>query len=127
MNSEILDTLESKATKDSPIFDALSWWEKKRIWFNVVVGASGFTMIFLFSTSFDFFSLLGILIYGFTLNMFYSIGFLLEAFNEYYLKTSFVLKDLRLVFFIGGTIVSALLTIFWAFTYYAIVGQNLYY
>lgn len=118
MNSELIDGPEEKITIDSPLFSALSWWEKKRIWFNVFVGASGLTAIALYASSFSTGDLIGLVLYGLLLNVCYSLGFLLEAFNQYYLKQKIDIEKLRLPFLIVGTLFSTVITFVWTIIYY---------
>jgi hypothetical protein len=81
MNTEIIDNSEVKTSIDMILKSALKWWEKKRILFNVFVAASGIIPLFLYAKSFDLEELILIVFYGLVVNVFYSLGFLLEAFN----------------------------------------------
>ena len=114
MNKEVIDNFEEKASNDVVLKNALKWWEKKRIWFNIFVAASGIIPLILYAKSFNLEELILIVFYGLVVNVFYSLGFLLEAFNEYYFKQRFCIEKFRYPFLIFGILMSSGLTFIWA-------------
>ncbi|NOQ72151.1 MAG: hypothetical protein GQ574_09125 [Crocinitomix sp.] len=100
-DQEILDSnIGHKIYKE--LLLSLCWWEKKRITFNIVVGISGVTGILLAGLPMYYFDFVGIIFCGLFLNLCYSVGFLLEAFDGYYFKGKLQLFRFRLLFFIFG-------------------------
>lgn len=97
---------------------ALTWWEGKRIWFNLSVGLSGLIGILLNSQFFNSFEIIGIIFYGLFANLLYSVGFLLEVFDNYYFKDRLRLNRFRKALFLIGTILFCITTFFMAFMFY---------
>ncbi len=91
--------------------DIVRWWEKKRFWYNIVVGIIGFFFIFNITGAPNLYEILAILIWGLGANIFYSVGILLEVFDQYYLKGKLKLRSFRMAFFIFGLLVSCCVTI----------------
>jgi hypothetical protein len=95
------------------------WWEKKRIWFNVIVGFAGiYIIIFSEFFMFSFKDIVGILIWGFIANILYSAGVILEIMNVYYLKSNINFFRFRYVFWLLGTFLYAAWTAYYAFFYF---------
>lgn len=84
METEILE--ESSEHQTSSMMEAIKWWEKRRVWFNVAVGLSGLISILFLFPMFNLYDILGIIFYGIAANVFYSFGFVLEALNLHYLN-----------------------------------------
>lgn len=103
---------------------ALTWWEKKRIWFNVTVGLSGILGVSLNLSLFHNYDLILILFYGLFANLMYSTGFLLEVFDDYYFKNKLKLPIFRLPLFLIGTILSCIMTFFMAMAFYSIYTSH---
>ena len=118
MNTEIIDDTSIEAPLISPLRNALTWWEKKRMWYNILVGVSGLIAIVLYANYFSLGEIIGLLLYGVVLNIFYSTGFILEALNIYYLKQKFQIEYLRYPLLIIGTVLSSILTYVWAVIYF---------
>lgn len=108
---EILDVDQSV----SPAMEAFKWWEKRRIWYNVILGATGVVSLLLLAPPIDQFVVIGVLMWAAFANLCFSIGFLLEMFNLHYLKGRYDLQNLRLSLFLLGTGFAALATFFFPF------------
>lgn len=106
-------------TESKDLRSALIWWEKKRILYNLLVGLFGVVGL-LWSPHYDLYGfqisdIYWILIWALGANVFYSMGFMVEALAEHYFKGRFSLVKWRwllwtvgVIFSIGWTIVSAL-------------------
>ncbi|MBC8754588.1 hypothetical protein H2O64_07875 [Kordia sp. YSTF-M3] len=95
------------------------WWEKKRIWFNIIIGING--VLALLSIGPPYFSIteiVGIVIFGFFMNIFYSTGIILAVLDSYYFRNKFNLFRFRHLFIIIGTMLSIIFTWVTAFAYY---------
>ncbi len=108
-NTEVLDNDDFK-NKNEKIMSSLIWWEKKRILFNLIVGGLGVLGIFISPISMLKINILAIIFYGLMANLFYSVGFLLEAFDQYYFKSKLQLFRFRQVLFVLGLLVVGLVT-----------------
>ena len=98
--------MNSELTKNT-----LDWWEKKRIWYNLIMLVFAVWQIIKEEPdTFSFDETIGVIIYGLGANILYSIGILIELLDEYYLKTFFKLKRFRWFFLIIGTLFSVLYT-----------------
>ena len=99
--------------KDHSVLTAFGWWEKRRWIYNLVVGLTGSFFVFMMPvvTGFD---ILGIIIYGLTANLFYSLGFLIEVAARYYFKNESDFTDRRKLMFGTGLVISVLVTAFLA-------------
>jgi len=98
--------------------ESLSYWEKRRLHFNIIVGAAGLTgmLLFIFPRwgilPYDVF---GAICWGIMANVLYSLGYVLEsiALKLNVLNTA----NLRNLFFIGGTVAYALVSFLASFWY----------
>ena len=97
---------------------ALAWWEKKRILFNVLVGFSGTIGILMNLSLFHTNDIILIIFYGLFANLMFSMGFLLEVFDDYYFKSKLKLQSFRLVLFLIGSIFSCIITFVMAVMFY---------
>lgn len=118
MNSDIIDNSEIQNDEPTTIKSALTWWEKRRIWFNVAVGSSGIIAIVICAASFSISDVIGLIMYGLFMNLLYSIGFLIDAFHSHYLNGELNSNRYRLVLFLIGTIASCLITFLFTISYY---------
>jgi hypothetical protein len=85
----------------------LKWWEKKRIWYNLIMLVFGVWQIILEEPdTFDLADIKCVIIYGIGANLFYSSGILIELLDDYYLKSFFKFKRFRWVFLIIGLLFS---------------------
>lgn len=119
MNLDLIDEPEEISAADSALENTLFWWKKKRIWYNITVGLSGILPLLIYAKAFNFVDFIGLVIYAFVLNVFYSSGFILESLNFYYLQQRFQIDYLRIPLFIFGTLVSCAITFTWALIYYS--------
>lgn len=94
--------------KDENTFKAaFAWWEKKRLLYNLIMGISGVFLILLDRVeNFNFYSLIGILLFGLAANACYFTGFLLEACLRHYFNIQTDFTNRRPVIFWIGTILS---------------------
>ena len=91
--------------------------------FNVCVGIAGVTGALLFGTNLW----LGDIIFiGIIINVFYSLGFVLEALNQHYLKGRIKMENWRMALFVLGTILSALATFLGSFLYFHVIDIQPY-
>lgn len=118
MKEDELIDVNTNYQKTDNITLALGWWEKKRLWFNLFVGISGILGILLNINLFHFYDIVLILFYGLFANLMYSIGFLLEAFDQYYLKSKLKVHLFRLPLFLMGVIFSCIITFVMAIVFY---------
>jgi hypothetical protein len=106
--------MNSELTKNT-----LDWWEKKRIWYNLIVLIFGVWQIIKEQPdTYNFEDIIGVVIYGLGANILYSIGILIELLDEYYFKTFFKFKRFRWFFLIIGTLFSILYTTWLIKIYY---------
>jgi len=106
--------MNSELTKNS-----LSWWEQKRIWYNLVVLLIGVWQIVSEEPeTFGFADIKCIIIYGIGANIFYSSGLILELLDEYYFKTFFKFNRFRWLFLILGTLFSIFFVMYAIAIYY---------
>lgn len=104
---------------DTVLKKTIVWWEKKRIWFNIIIAVFG--VLALLSIGPPYFSIteiVGIAIFGFCMNIFYSTGIILEVLDSYYFRNKFNLFRFRHLFIIIGTLLSIIFTWVTAFAYY---------
>jgi hypothetical protein len=101
MNSPDLftDKLENSLTA------AFSWWEKRRMVFNLTVGLTGL-FSFVVVGRFYVHDLVVIIIYGVIANLFYCLGFYSEVAAKHYFKGRFDLSERRNSLFTLGLLVS---------------------
>lgn len=106
---------------------SVKWWEYKRWIFNVVVGIAGVVGIVLRIIAQHYWSLGSIIIivlWGVFANVFYSLGFLFEIFNWFYLKNRLKLKRNRRTYFVLGVSFSFLLTLYCSWLLFIITNIN---
>jgi len=118
METEILE--ESSEHQTSSMMEAIKWWEKRRVWFNVAVGLSGLISILFLFPMFNLYDILGIIFYGIAANVFYSFGFVLEALNLHYLNGRIEMSKYRMALFLIGTLFSCLVTFVAGIVYYSL-------
>ena len=102
------DNSQTKVQND--FNSAIKWWERKRLWYNLVTLAGGLLVVLVRSelpngiSPYSEFYLIFFWLFG--ANIFYTFGWAIEAIFAYYLRTPYFGKDLRLLLFICGTIFS---------------------
>ena len=113
-HNTILDKILLKDNKSKQTYDleaSFAWWERKRIWFNVWVGLSGFLTIVVFFQSFSWEVFFGIFIWGSAANLLFSVGFLVEAADKYYFKNRLGIRRIKQALFLAGTVLYSFATI----------------
>lgn len=97
----------------------VKWWEKKRLWFNIILGIIGTGLIIIINPPyFGVQDIIGIILWGIGANIFFSLGILSEIFDLYYLKGRFSSENYRWFFFVIGTLFSCYHTIMTILIYY---------
>lgn len=104
---------------DTHLLDAFRWWEKRRLLFNVLVGGIGLLVTILFCRFFGLFEAFGVVMWGGLANILYSLGFLLEVADRYYLQGTLQLSAARMVLFLIGTTAYVVVTAIFGAEYYA--------
>ncbi len=113
-------------TNTDCLLQTIKWWEKKRIWFNLLVGLSGVISMYTFNTNLSLLGctdFVGIIIWGILANILYSTGIILETTNLYYFKSKIKLYKLRHLFWTVGTIAYCLWTTVYSFFYYSNIAE----
>ncbi|WP_051568400.1 hypothetical protein [Crocinitomix catalasitica] len=118
IESEIIDSTDNK--NQILLSAAIAWWEKKRVLFNLFVGLTGVFAMTLVITTFGIIDLIDLIFYGIAANIFYCLGFVLEALNLHYLKGKFKIDNYRLFLFIVGTTFSCIVTFLGCIIFYTI-------
>ncbi|MFK7749415.1 MAG: hypothetical protein AB8B65_13550 [Kordia sp.] len=102
--------------------NTISWWEKKRIVFNILLGIVGAASVATFIPhTFGLEDFFGIILWAIMANILYSVGILLEIANQYYLKGKLNIFQFRHLFFVFGTLPYMFLTWLYASYYYEVV------
>ncbi|MBL0359000.1 MAG: hypothetical protein IPP72_20010 [Chitinophagaceae bacterium] len=104
------------------LLDSHHYWAKKRLLFNIIVGVAGLIATLEFASNLSVFDVLGILMWGFVANAFYSTGYVIESYVI--VKTSGLrnLKKIRKLLFWAGTIAYALVSLFFATNYFTMAS-----
>jgi hypothetical protein len=103
---------------ESSLRDAHSYWLKKRIIFNLVVGAVGLIATIIYATVFTLFDFIGILLWAFVANGLYSFGYVIESFViTKYPKVKF--NNARFMLFYVGTFMYSMVTFIYAQEYFS--------
>jgi len=100
------------------LLEAHQYWAKKRLLFNIIVGVAGLIATLEFASSISVFDILGILMWGFVANAFYSTGYVIESYVIAQTGGARNLKKFRNPLFWAGTIAYALVSLFFATNYY---------
>lgn len=105
--------------EDKSLLSAFAWWEKRRLAYNLIVGATGVICVFILSLIpfLELINLIGIIIYGIIANMFYSLGFVIEIGAKYYFRSKMDFTEKRKILFVIGLVLSVLVTIGLSFMY----------
>jgi hypothetical protein len=98
---------------ENTLYAAFSWWEKKRLLYNIIIGITGLMGMLWYMGYIPLkpYDIIGMLAWGFMANIFYFGGFLLEPVFKYYFKPDIDFADKRSNFFWAGTVFSVLITI----------------
>jgi hypothetical protein len=89
---------------------AFSWWEKRRMAFNLTVGLAGL-FSFVLVGRFYIHDFGVIIIYGVIANLFYCLGFYTEVVVKHYFKGRFDFSERRHSLFTLGLLVSIGITV----------------
>ncbi len=114
------DELIRKSAGDS-LLKAHDYWSKKRIIFNLIVGAVGLLATILYASIFTIFDLMGILTWGFVANGLYSFGYSLESYiitNHPNVK----FDHIRHLLFWTGTFLYCVVSFVFVYEYYLNIG-----
>ena len=110
----ILDEYSDRAFSKE-LYESIKWWEKRRIYFNILVGISGLIPLVLSLPHLAIKEIIGVFIvifvYGFFVNMCYCFGWASDILKAYYYKTP-TFGDYRSLFF-GLGLIFSMLTTFW--------------
>jgi|SRR5688572_22179276 len=96
--------------EDRSLLAAFGWWEKRRLAYNLVIGACGIIVLILVKLSLDPAVIIDILLYGIIVNLFYTLGFLIEVVSRYYFKSDRDFSKSRDGLFWTGLVISILIT-----------------
>ena len=110
---------QMKQLDNNRLNETISWWEKKRIIFNIIIGFFGILALIIIQPScFGWFDCIGILLWGIMANILFSLGILLEIANQYYFKSKYNVYQFRNFFYVIGTLAYAFVTFSYPFLYY---------
>jgi len=97
--------------EDRSLLAAFGWWEKRRIAYNVIVGICGLiVLIFFLNVPLDPALIIDAILYGVIVNLFYTLGFLIEVVSRYYFKSDRDFSKSRKGLFWTGLVISVLIT-----------------
>lgn len=101
--------------KKEVIFNALQWWEARRLGYNIVLIACEIFLILYFWKGTLLYGIenafLGSVLYTIAANVFFSVGWGIEILALYYFGENRFLRKFRIPFFILGVLFSILLTL----------------
>lgn len=117
MDEETLDSFIT-APQEKAYEKSIKWWEKKRLWFNLLVGATGLVSVLVHARYFGGFELFGVIMWGLVANIMFSTGLMLEIADLYYAKGRWNIHKVRNALFGAGTALYCLLSWFWASLYF---------
>lgn len=100
---------DAKILQDQSILDMIQWWERNRLWYNLIVGIVGLlTSIIIIQlhhfTTFSEILWYAALPYGLFANVAYLAGWVTELLLRYYLKITLSLSSRRTLLGLGTTI-----------------------
>lgn len=111
--TEPTSVLDQVDEKPSSSHELITWWEKKRWWYNVLVGITGLVVLgisgLLQQLPFDFW--LGIIFYGIAANVGYTLGWASALLLHYYTQSELLFTHRNTLYFIGT--VSSILLTYW--------------
>src|SRR5258705_13650155 len=99
-----------KDNEDGLIMSSFSWWEKRRVLYNIIVFLAGTGGLLFSGYPMSLFDLVGIVLWAMIANLFFCLGFLLELFAKHYFRSIKQITMSRDSLFWIGTIFSAALT-----------------
>lgn len=96
-----------------PLLETVRWWERMRLWYNLMVGLVGLIAVSnLWEEMYHLELLMGVLFYGILANAAYTAGWVADVLVRFYSKGRFSLHGYRVVFFLFGLLFSLGLTYF---------------
>lgn len=103
-NEDLLD--DDGIGQDQLILDMIRWWEKRRLLYNVIVGAFGLSGILIILNRYHSVSFLQLLQYaalpyGIFANIAYLAGWVLDLLLRYYLNIKLNVSSRQTLFFLG--------------------------
>ena len=105
MDSSLFEYKEEEQIVGLKLLESHRYWSRKRILFNIIVGAGGVFSVLLFvgeeTTLFDLFLMM---LWGIAANAFYSTGYILDSYIISRSKGEKSLQDIRGLLFWIGTI-----------------------
>ncbi|MEI8280480.1 MAG: hypothetical protein WCG87_12005 [Bacteroidota bacterium] len=90
-------------SSDSEILQAFQWWEKWRVFFNLMLGLTCLSIAILFYTDMTLAKIAGLLIWMLAINIFYFSCFGIEIALLHYSKGKYNLAQRRQLFFFIST------------------------
>jgi len=112
----IIESIAGAATNHTSNKEIIRWWESRRIFYNAVMLAAGCVTIILalLLNEIIFTDLINvippILIFALSANIFYTLGWIMEIICRKFISDKTLLQKAGPVLFIGGIIISVLLT-----------------
>ncbi len=97
--------------EDKSLLAAFGWWEKRRLAYNLVVGACGVLVLIFLRLPLDPSLVIDVVLYGVIVNLFYTLGFLIEVISRYYFKSGRNFSQSRNGLFWTGLVISVLVTL----------------
>ena len=114
MNDQnILDTEMSLNTHET-LIEIVDWWEKKRLSYTILVIATEVILMTLYWEGTKNFGIQNAIfqsfLYTLAANFFYTLGWIVEIFINYYFRRLRTNSNFRLILFVIGTLFSIILT-----------------
>lgn len=112
------------SNKEFPFREILSWWEKRRLWFNLLIVAIQFLVTYSMPIGLENFGMNEAIVlsifYLIVANICYCLGWGIEILLWYYFKSYKASVTFRLALFSLGLAFSALLTyfVYWSTLWY---------
>ena len=112
------EVLDSPHLPAEDTYALIGWWEKKRWWYNVLVGITGLMVLAISGvwTRLATFEWIGIVVYGLFANVGYTLGWAAHFLFRHYFDLTVVAQYRQALYFIG-TVGSILLT-YWLARWY---------
>lgn len=106
-DNDLLDDVNIR--QDQLVLDMVQWWEKRRLWYNIIVGLVGSATVLLVLKQYHYISFSDILCFAvlpFSLfaNIAYLAGWVIDLLLRYYFKTALSLSSRRTLYWSGTAI-----------------------
>jgi len=116
MNTEEIIDADFVLGKGKSFFNAIKWWESKRLLYNVIIVSLVLGIMLFMWTGTQNFGLInatiGSFFYFIAANVFFSIGWGMEVLAKYYFKRNLFLERYRHFFLTLGVLFSVFVTMF---------------